>query len=179
MTLAPSDFSTFFEEVYGPEPFPWQKRLLEQVAETGAWPDTLHLPTGSGKTAAIDIAIFHLALEADRGSDRRAPVRIAFVVDRRLVVDDAYARAKKLKTALIAATPGSTTALVAERLARLGGSGLHRAVVSAEAGAGGSRGTVAEDEPAAAAGPRRRRVRASRPASTRDRRESSGRRSSP
>jgi CRISPR-associated endonuclease/helicase Cas3 len=49
----------------------------------------LDLPTGSGKTAAIDIAIFHLALEAGRGEERHPPVRIAFVVDRRLVVDDA------------------------------------------------------------------------------------------
>ena len=43
----------------------------------------LDLPTGSGKTAAIDIAVFHVALEADSLEARRAPVRIAFVVDRR------------------------------------------------------------------------------------------------
>jgi CRISPR-associated endonuclease/helicase Cas3 len=94
MTLTPDDFADFFQEVYGYEPFPWQIRLLRQVAQTGKWPETLALPTGSGKTTAIDIAVFHLAIEADRGTARRAPVRIAFVVDRRLVVDDAHKHAR-------------------------------------------------------------------------------------
>jgi hypothetical protein len=53
---------------------------------TNGWPEALDLPTASGKTAATDIALFHLALGADKGPDRKAPVRIAFVVDRRLVV---------------------------------------------------------------------------------------------
>ena len=71
--LTADDFSTFFQEVHGYPPFPWQKRLLAQVAAKGEWPHTLDLPTGSGKTAAIDIALFHLALEADRFAERRAP----------------------------------------------------------------------------------------------------------
>jgi CRISPR-associated helicase Cas3, subtype Dpsyc len=122
--LPVDDFAAFFEEVHGFPPFPWQKRLLaEIVARNGTWPDTLDLPTGSGKTAAIDIAVFHLALEAERGEERRAPVRIAFVVDRRLVVDDAFGRARKLEAALAAAAPGSVTARVAERLRRLSGDG--------------------------------------------------------
>ncbi len=60
----------------------------------------LDLPTGAGKTAALDIAVFHLALDAAGGGERRAPVRIAFVVDRRLIVDDAFARARELCRAL-------------------------------------------------------------------------------
>lgn len=124
MMLSPRDFSTFFEEVYGHEPFPWQERLLEQVAEKGEWPKVLDLPTGSGKTATIDIAVFHLALEADRQEARKAPARIAFVVDRRLVVDDAFTRAKALAEAL--ATPrGTVTAQVAERLKALSDEPLH------------------------------------------------------
>src|SRR5581483_487453 len=55
---------------------------------------------GSGKTAALDIAVFHLALEASSGAERRAPLRIAFVVDRRLIVDDAHARARFIARAL-------------------------------------------------------------------------------
>ena len=117
------DFRFFFEEVYGYKPFPWQTRLLQHIVEHhGEWPATLHLPTGSGKTTAIDIAVFHLALEADRGEARRAPVRLAFVVDRRLVVDDAFERAKKLVEALTH-PHGPTTARVAEQLKKLAGDG--------------------------------------------------------
>ena len=122
MMLSADDFTAFFREVHGHEPFPWQKRLLEHVAGNGGWPDVLDLPTGSGKTAAIDIAVFHLALEADRGGSRRAPVRIAFVVDRRLVVDDAFTRAKKLQDAL-AAPCGPVTGRVADALKTLSGDG--------------------------------------------------------
>jgi len=118
--LSADDFSDFFEEVYGHDPFPWQKRLLRQVAAKGEWPAVLDLPTGSGKTAAIDIAVFHLALESGRPQGRRAPVRIAFVVDRRLVVDDALERAEKLVEAL-ANPQGLVTKRVAERLRTLSG----------------------------------------------------------
>ena len=122
MMLSAADFTAFFREVHGHEPFPWQKRLLEHVATNGEWPGVLDLPTGSGKTAAIDIAVFHLALEADRGGARHAPVRIAFVVDRRLVVDDAFTRAKKLQDAL-AAPCGNVTGRVADALKTLSGDG--------------------------------------------------------
>jgi CRISPR-associated endonuclease/helicase Cas3 len=120
MELSPADFATFFTEVYDVPPFPWQNRLLEQVAAQGRWPDLLDLPTGSGKTAALDIAVFHLALEAAVGLARRAPLRIAFVVDRRLVVDDAFDRAKKLVERLSTAeTP--IVRRVAEALRKFGG----------------------------------------------------------
>jgi CRISPR-associated endonuclease/helicase Cas3 len=120
--LSPGDFAAFFEEIHGYAPFPWQERLLRQVAEIGDWPRVLDLPTGSGKTAAIDVAVFHLALEADRGETRRASVRIAFVVDRRLAVDDAFARAQQIANALLAPR-GTVTRTAARRLTRLAGDG--------------------------------------------------------
>jgi CRISPR-associated endonuclease/helicase Cas3 len=98
-TLGPDDFAGFFSAVNGHPPFPWQERLARSLIETGEWPAALALPTGSGKTAALDVALFHLATEADVET-RRAAVRIVFVVDRRLVVDDAYARAERLAGAL-------------------------------------------------------------------------------
>lgn len=119
--LGPQDFAAFFQEVHGHAPFPWQRLLLERVASRGEWPDTLDLPTGSGKTAAIDVAVFHLALEAGRaggGAARRAPVRIAFVVDRRLVVDDAFERARRIERAL-REPPGPVAAQVAGALSGL------------------------------------------------------------
>src|SRR5690606_7038028 len=116
-------FTTFFREVHGHDPFPWQDRLLRQVvSEQGEWPAVLDLPTGSGKTAAMDIALFHLALEAGAGATRCAPVRIAFVVDRRLVVDDAFRRARRLENAL-QQPAGPVTEQVAERLRRLADDG--------------------------------------------------------
>lgn len=124
--LKSSDFSQFFQEMYGKDPFPWQVRLLEQLvtasnAGQDPWPSILDLPTGSGKTAAIDIALFHLALEAQSARARRAPVRIAFVVDRRLIVDDAYERAKKIQKHLVESKdPDSVGFRVSQSLQRLG-----------------------------------------------------------
>jgi len=113
--LSSGDFAAFFEEVYGYAPFPWQERLLSYILKNAAWPSVLDLPTGSGKTAAIDIAVFHLAIQAEHREARHAPVRIAFVVDRRLVVDDAYERANKLEHAL-SQPRGPATTRVAESL---------------------------------------------------------------
>ena len=93
------DFAAFFRAVHGHDPFPWQERLSRQVAETG-WPDVLDLPTGTGKTAALDIAVFALALDAGR-TPRSAPLRIVYVVDRRTIVDQAYERAKAIQQALV------------------------------------------------------------------------------
>ena len=123
------DFSRFFNALHrsdltpGIEPFPWQRRLLEQLASE-SWPKTIDVPTSAGKTAVIDIALFHLALEANKKpSERLAPRRIFFVVDRRLVVDEAYERACRIRKALGDALSGDHGILtqVARRLAKLGG----------------------------------------------------------
>jgi CRISPR-associated endonuclease/helicase Cas3 len=116
------DFGAYFEEVYGRDqrPFPWQAQLLASVVRDGRWPRLLDLPTGTGKTAVIDIALFHLALEAELPSEeRRAPLRIVMVVDRRTVVDQAYERAKLIAEKLRGARSGVLGAL-AERLLLLG-----------------------------------------------------------
>lgn len=90
-------FESFFEALHnGYSPFPWQSRLAREVTEKG-WPQILDLPTSAGKTAIMDIAIFHLALEAEKSTyERMAPLRIFFVVDRRLVVDEAFSRGKHI-----------------------------------------------------------------------------------
>ena len=126
MELRPADFDGFFRAVHGRGPFPWQQELVDRLAECGEWPDVLDLPTGAGKTAAMDAAVFHLALRAD--TPGRAALRIALVVDRRLVVDDAFERAGKIATAL-RRTPCDDVAghevvgEVARRLRRLAGDG--------------------------------------------------------
>ena len=118
------DFEEYFEALWGFEPFPWQSALMRRVVEKG-WPETLDVPTSAGKTAAIDIALYHLALEARYSkppSDRKAPLRIIFTIDRRLVVDDAYNRACKIRDRLVDASPGSILAEVAQSLRAISGS---------------------------------------------------------
>ena len=125
MSLTPADFAEYFNAIHGHDPFPWQQGLVEQLAREDRWPDVLDLPTGTGKTAALDAAVFHLALQAhDR--ERCAPLRIVLVVDRRLVVDDAHRRAQKIAAALCEAMrcPEAARPVVAEvarRLQRLAG----------------------------------------------------------
>lgn len=117
--LSIDDFVPFFHGINGQPPFPWQVRLARRLADGGAWPTTLELPTGSGKTNALDIAVFHLALEsASRKRSRRAPIRIAYVVDRRLIVDSTYDHACAIRKALL--TPANESVLrVAEALKAL------------------------------------------------------------
>lgn len=92
-----NDFDAFFQALHDRLPFPWQSRLAKQLCEQGRWPKALNLPTSSGKTAALDAALFHLIHEAALPADQRhAPRRIYFVVDRRLIVDEAYERSKQV-----------------------------------------------------------------------------------
>jgi CRISPR-associated endonuclease/helicase Cas3 len=99
------DFKDFFEELHSTDntrikPFPWQNQLMEHVVNNG-WPNAIDLPTSAGKTAILDIALFHLALEADLPPiKRRAPIRIFFVVDRRIVVDEAFFRSCRIRSKL-------------------------------------------------------------------------------
>lgn len=120
MSLSPDSFSRYFQAVHGYDPFPWQDRLLCEVARHSSWPESLTLPTASGKTSVLDVAVFNLALSAQKGSGRYAPRRILFVVDRRLVVDDAFSRAEKIAKALREAEEGILRE-VADCLLSLGG----------------------------------------------------------
>lgn len=96
--LGASDFAAFFRGVHGFDPFPWQQRLVQELlASGGQWPDRMALPTASGKTACVDIAVFTLACDAARTvAERTAPRRILFVVDRRVIVDQTLDHAEKI-----------------------------------------------------------------------------------
>ena len=142
-----TDFAGFFAALWGEQtaPFAWQSELAERVldasrsptAKSGGdpaaegthgsqpWPDAIALPTGAGKTACLDIAVFALAAQVHRfGSGRAmaAPRRIFFVVDRRIIVDEAHDRAQRLAKKLEAAE-GGVLKKVADRLRRLAGGG--------------------------------------------------------
>ena len=95
------DFPSFYRAINGREPFPWQARLAEQVEGTGEWPTEIGVPTGLGKTACLDIAVWWLASQADRTpTSRSAPTRIWWVVNRRLLVDSTARHACEIATAL-------------------------------------------------------------------------------
>lgn len=134
-------FAGFFQALWGREPFDWQTCLAHRVLAAGAetagneagaiggqkaWPQAIALPTAAGKTACMDIAVFALAAQADRlttGRPLSAPRRIFFVVDRRVIVDEAFERARLLATRL-ARADGGIVKLVADRLRHLAGGAL-------------------------------------------------------
>lgn len=120
--LTTGDFPAFFRAVRGHAPFPWQERLVHEIAPTGRWPALLDLPTGTGKTAALDIAVFLLALDADQGRCRM-PRRVVLVVDRRVVVDQAAEAGEALRDALADPPAQGIVARVGDALRRLSGGG--------------------------------------------------------
>lgn len=85
MQGALTGFSDWFCGVWGRRPFPWQRRL----AEDESWPTSIAAPTSSGKTAAIDAWLW-------RRLQGVGPRRLWYIVDRRVLVDAAYERARAL-----------------------------------------------------------------------------------
>ena len=111
--LTAADFPTFFEGIHGHSPFPWQQRLTQQVLERKCWPSVIDLPTGTGKTAVLDTAIFCLAMDPES-----FPRRTVFVIDRRIVVDQVCERAERIRDCVKSAEKG-VLGVVKERLANL------------------------------------------------------------
>src|SRR5579872_7368041 len=89
-------FAEFYRAVNDFSPFPWQERLARRVLNSG-WPEGIDVPTGCGKTSVLDVAVYALAVQAGLPPSQRTPLRIFFVVDRRLVVDDVFKHAVKLQ----------------------------------------------------------------------------------
>ena len=127
MIAAGPTFTDFYQAIHGYPPFPWQARLAEQVARTGEWPSEIGVPTGLGKTACLDIAVWWLASQADRKPrERTAPTRIWWVVNRRLLVDSTAEHAERLARTLddpssagLSESAATVVGEVADRLRRL------------------------------------------------------------
>ena len=134
-------FADFFSALWDKKPFAWQEELAQRVLgradsapdrsssvcssngnrTQSPWPETIALPTASGKTACLDIAVFALAAQASRlaaGKVIAAPRRIFFVVDRRVIVDEAHERARRLAEKLKKAKSGILKT-VADNLRRI------------------------------------------------------------
>lgn len=110
-----SEFDSFYQEIHNHKPHMWQSVLAKKVCADG-WPCNISLPTGSGKTSVIDIGVFYLATQATLGYNRKAHTRIVYVVDRRLIVDDAYTHAVQIADALQKPQGLPTVSRVAEAL---------------------------------------------------------------
>ena len=118
-------FADFFEALWDKPPFAWQRALAQRVLESAdaPWSEAIALPTAAGKTACLDIAVYALAAQANRlaaGQMLTAPRRIFFVVDRRVIVNEAFERACKLAKKLRIAEAGILRD-VADRLRQLAG----------------------------------------------------------
>lgn len=90
-------FKTYFPKLTCfPEPYCWQEDLFLELV-TGKWPTDVCLPTGMGKTSVI--AIWFLAMLQERMQESVVPSiprRLIWVVNRRVVVDQASDDASKI-----------------------------------------------------------------------------------
>ena len=120
-------FDAFYRAINGRTPFPWQARLAVDVAKTDQWPDEIGVPSGLGKTACLDIAVWWLASQGLREPRQRtAPTRIWWVVNRCQLVDAAWEHAKFIGHALadpasqgITGASAAVVTAVADRLRAL------------------------------------------------------------
>ncbi len=96
-TECPELFARRFKALTGNAPFPWQESLfLRFVSER--LPADVSLPTGTGKTSIM--AIWLLALAEKLSADTKQgeiPRRLIWVVNRRVVVDQATSEAEQLR----------------------------------------------------------------------------------
>ncbi len=89
--VSTSRFDFDFAKLTGHCPIRWQKRLFRKWFLRGRIPSACDIPTGLGKTSVM--AIWYLAFKA--GAE--VPRRLVYVVDRRVVVDQATAEANRIK----------------------------------------------------------------------------------
>lgn len=101
-------FAEAFRDLTGHRPMSWQSRLFGQLVD-GLVPDAIDLPTGLGKTSVMAVWLIARAL-AEVPQRRILPRRLVYVVDRRVVVDQATEVAEALGKA-IAALPDLRHAL--------------------------------------------------------------------
>lgn len=91
-----SSFRAIFRTLTDNDPFPWQEKLFRRLA-AGDLPRHCDVPTGLGKTSVITVWLTALAtslLDPERCG--RVPRRLIYIVDRRVVVDQATAEVERL-----------------------------------------------------------------------------------
>jgi CRISPR-associated endonuclease/helicase Cas3 len=109
--LLQAAFRLQFTELTGnASAFAWQEGLFAAFFH-GSLPSRIDLPTGAGKTSVMAIWLLALAAQAEQGA-ASLPRRLVWVVDRRVVVDQATEEADRLANRL-----GSEGALAGVRQA--------------------------------------------------------------
>lgn len=118
--LTRADFADVYAALNdGHRPFAWQERLIDQIVQTGQWPQVINAPTGSGKSCVVDVHVFANALYAS-GSGPRVPRRLSVVVNRRALVDHHHIHATQIAH-LLRNEPSGVLADLAAALASLTG----------------------------------------------------------
>ncbi|MEM2900757.1 MAG: type I-U CRISPR-associated helicase/endonuclease Cas3, partial [Thermoplasmata archaeon] len=86
-TVNLSKFKEQFKELTGNQPFNWQEELYNRFIN-GSFPEECVVPTGLGKTSVIAIWLLALGNSLSNGEKpRKIPLRLVYVVDRRVIVD--------------------------------------------------------------------------------------------
>ncbi|MEY4167653.1 MAG: CRISPR-associated helicase Cas3 [Acidobacteriota bacterium] len=112
-----SDFNKYFRELTTHSPFHWQEQLYTRLI-SGDFPDVCDIPTGLGKTNVM--AVWLIALANQIGNpERKLPLRLVYVVDRRVIVDQATTEATELINRLVEVRKNGSGPLreIADRLA--------------------------------------------------------------
>jgi len=113
------NFPDVFRALTGHDPFPWQQTLFAELT-LGTIRDRCDVPTGLGKTSCI--AVWTVALGASlSGPDRfrKVPRRLAYIVDRRVVVDQATEEVERLLETLRQAETDESLAVLRPLVAGL------------------------------------------------------------
>lgn len=93
-------FARQFHALTGNSPFPWQQSLFS-LFESGRFCANINLPTGTGKTSIMSIWLLALARQAaGQPQTMTIPRRLVWVVNRRVVVDQATDEAERIRRRL-------------------------------------------------------------------------------
>jgi len=93
-------FLNGFRGITARDPFAWQKRLFAQFMGAKI-PKRVALPTGAGKTSLMVIWLLAWVRMLHKGMESGIPRRLIWIVDRRVVVDQATAEALNIREKIL------------------------------------------------------------------------------
>ncbi len=112
-------FQKTFESLTGHRPFPWQDKLYLRLL-AGELPRHCDVPTGLGKTSVIAVWAAALgAALADPSQHCSVPRRLVYIVDRRVVVDQATKEVEEIQKRLLSAGGNEALAVLRPLVATL------------------------------------------------------------